>query len=274
MIFVIFLLLSPFQVIVRGHSLDLEEYVAGVVSAELPSSWPIEALKAQAVASRSYALYFILKGRKEFTGSVFDQAWKRKVPGRVKRAVKNTYGEVLVFPEGSVAPGYFHSTCGGMTESPEDVWEGVPHTLSKYILPVECGLGDESPHFFWRREIGTEKFKKVIIDGTLEGKLIGDSELQEVEIERTKSGRARYVIVKLTNGQVRMPGEDFRQLFSLKSTNFNLVLEGGRIVIMGKGYGHGVGMCQWGARALALEGKKYREILRFYFPLLKLKRWY
>ncbi len=281
--------------------LPIEEYLVGVVAAEMPTSWPMSALASQAVVSRSYAIYMQQQGR-VIEASVRDQMWKREAWKqenksdwmRVKEAVDMTRGWVLTFPSGRIAPGFFHSTCGGQTENALELWNNDPDF--KYIVSVKCGKCYESQKFFWRDKIDVRKFveslpyadeieHKIIESKIIDRETVGrknslnfmdeqiiDKDKKIISAERTSTGRISKIFAK--DGE-HIRWADYGMIREILPSNlFTFELDGSHMIFYGRGYGHGVGLCQWGAKKLSEEGKNWKDIIYFYFPLLRLRKIY
>lgn len=248
------------------NSLPFETYVAGVIAAEVGRDWADEALKAQAVVSRTYAAYQRARAEgKDYhiTSSVFHQAYKgSNVNEAINRAVKETEGEILTYG-GKPIIAFYHSTCTGNTELPEEVWgEDVP-----YVQSVPCE-GDYSPYEQWQRRFHVDEIKKA-----LEVKDVKDIRI----ISHTSTGRARLLRVVTGDSETEVRAVDLRRLLGyrdLPSTKFTVSVQGQEVIFEGEGYGHGVGLSQWGALRLAQAGKGYKEILEHYYPGVVLtKQW-
>ena len=240
------------------NELPLEEYIKDVVAAEVGPDWDMEALKVQAVISRTYALF-----QKRINGgspyqiasSVLHQVYKGKNPdARIAYAVSETSGQILAF-NGKLTEALYHSTCGGRTEDAEDVF-GKKYP---YLKPVESSC-DLSPYSSWSRKIKVEEIEKAL----------NTKGIREIRVKSfTSTKRAKQLTVKSRSGTTTINATDFRKALGwsrLPSTNFSLSHHGDSIHFEGKGYGHGVGLCQWGALKMAREGKDYREILSFFYP--------
>ncbi len=240
------------------NELPLEEYVKDVVAAEVSPDWDIEALKAQAVVSRTYALY-----QKRMNGnsiyhiasSVLHQSYKGNKPDiRVSYAVSQTQDEVLTY-NGKLIEAFYHSTCGGMTENPEDVFgKNYPYLKS---LESSCEI---SPYSIWQRRIDLEE-----IERALDLKNIREISI----ISYSASNRVKQLEIIYDGGKTLITANDLRKSLGwnrLPSTKFNMIRDGNILIFEGRGYGHGVGMCQWCALRMAREGKNYKEILAHFYP--------
>ncbi len=275
--------------------LSLEDYLEGVVSAEVPRDWPLEALKAQAVAARSFTLAKLRERGERRTSwqleasimdQVFDHSRRHEMAAR---AVLETRGQFLAISNltanltssltsnSRIAPArarairaattHYHSDCGGQTDEPSDVWGGGEDIgTAKDLCP-------KSARTNWRlvtslSEISTKLRNEALIGGSFR--------VAKLEIEkRSPAGRAQ--VVRLTNDAgkaVRVTGEKMRSVFgymNLRSTLFEIsAASASRIEFSGRGFGHGTGLCQWGSRTMAANGKTYQEILKHYYPKLSL----
>lgn len=249
--------------------LDLESYVKGVLCHEISHKWPLDAIKAQAVAVRTYAIYqkeMMKMKNYDLKADTSSQVYggKSSEMHKTNRAVNFTHGEILNF-SGRIFPTFFHATCGGTTENAGELWK-----ISKESEPLKggrlCSFCLESPHYYW----------KVTMDlKTLERKLAGvyktDEALKNIVVsERNGMGRIRALELKSSgNASFIISAKDFRQLVGpdvLRSTNFTMGIESDRVTFTGKGWGHGVGLCQWGAYGMSKKGYDYKQILEFYYP--------
>jgi stage II sporulation protein D len=249
--------------------LRLEDYVAGVVSGEMPASFPPEALKAQAVAARSYAL--TRKIEAQAAGRAFDigtgvlhQVWAERPSAAARAAADATAGEVLVAGQEPVEA-YFHAACGGRTE-------GGLAALGRdlpYLAPVECGKCGGAPGVAWTLRLGAADLARA-------AGLAGKATAARVAA-RTATGRAERVEVTAGGRTASLAAVDLRQRLGferLPSLAFDVREEKGGFALEGRGRGHGAGLCQWGAAALAREGQGYREILARYYPGTDVVRMY
>ncbi len=250
------------------NTLSLEEYLYSVVPHEMSPSWPAAALEAQAVCARTYVLQRSNPQRAyDVVPSELDQIYTgvatESPQGRA--AVDASAGMVLRFGAG-FAQAMYSSCCGGHTEASHDAWGGAPIS---YLGGVVCTTCTDSPYYRWNRELEVSQVARAF-----------SSELQPVaplqaltEAGVDSSGRIRGFILQGQHGTIPVKGSTFRlrvgsrALPSLLITKFEPSTEAPEsIVIEGGGLGHGVGLCQWGARGQAIEGASFSDILHFYFP--------
>lgn len=251
---------------------SMESYLLGVLPEEMPKSWPLEALKAQAVASRTY-VYKRMRERSrmqfDVENSVHDQVfrWLPVLGGksdvgndRVRQAILETRGQILLDDHDRVYSTFFHSQCGGQTENSKSVWgiSGVSSVKDKY-----CILASKR----WQYSVPKAKLSEMV---RVALNLTDPGEMMRFGIgKRTASGRADFFIAEFANGERhRIRGDQLRSILGydkLKSTQLELVSEANDWAFTGKGFGHGVGLCQWGARAMAEDQKSHKEILAHYY---------
>ena len=247
------------------NELPLEEYLIGLINCEISSAWPMEAVKAQAVIARSYAIYQKQARRGapyQLESSVMDQVYEGcdVEDSRAARGVQETAGEVLSY-EGKVIQAFYHSNCGGHTESAEHVW-GQPVA---YLRGVPCQYCQQANPLKWEQAIPLKK-----VEASLRGAGYQVAGIRELKVQgRNESGRVQDVAVLSGKGRVFVPSVAFRKALGygvVKSTNFELRVSGEDCIVTGTGSGHGVGLCQWGAKQRAGDGFSYREILSYYYP--------
>lgn len=244
----------------------LEDYLAGVLRAEADERWPAEMLRAQAIVARTYAAYHrLLNASKPYhiMASVAHQQFAGRVPAtsRVLAAVQETAGQILRW-EGELFPAFYHTESGGHTEDPRLVFAARNLPALK---PVVCPFSTGSPHFHWTRDLDLNELSEQLRrQGVDVGRLIG------LEVtERTPSLRAVAVTLRGTRGLARLRGTEFRRMVGydvIKSTLFAVAVDDRTARFAGRGYGHGVGLCQWGAKGMAEQGYTARQILAFYYP--------
>ena len=234
---------------------------------EISHQWPIEAIKAQAVAARTYAVYQkeAMKSKNyDLMADTSSQVYggygseKRKT----NRAVNFTYGEILRY-KGKVFPAYFHATCGGVTENASELWKIDIEPLKGERL---CSFCLNSPHYYWKATMDLKTIQK-----KLGGFYKAKGDLGNIVVaERTSTGRVRTLGLKDEKGEsFNISAKDFRSLLGpdfIRSTNFSMILDQDRVIFSGKGWGHGVGLCQWGAYGMSRQGYNYKQILEFYYP--------
>jgi stage II sporulation protein D len=256
------------------ESVDLEDYVASVVAAEVPSSWPKAALEAQAVAARTFAMaQKVAQGplaRFHLRASVLDQAYAQGgATTTAREAARATQGEVLTFGEAPIAA-YFSASCGGRSEAAEEAFH-LPAGATPYLAGAREDDGD--PDRGW-----TARIPLLDISAALRkaGRILAPVSALSVAV-RTPSGRAREIAVGTNGGSRRIGAGELRQILgyeALPSLLFTVDVEKGAAVFRGRGSGHGVGLCQWGARGRALRGSGYRAILAHYYPGAQIRRMY
>lgn len=251
------------------HPLELENYVEGVVASEVPASFALEAQKAQAIAVRTYALWQKAqkKGTKPYDleSSVLDQVYHgvQKENAVAKQATMETAGQVLTW-QNKVVPTFFHSTCGGHTEKAEEVW-GTKHS---HIRSVRCDFCKRSsPSFQWSYSAPAST---VVRQLGLKGAL------RSVRIQQhTSTGRAKKLQVTTNQETKTISALHLRQVLgysNMRSTKItHMRIQKNHLEIDGQGYGHGVGMCQWGTQGMAKQGLKAYQILKKYYPNTTIK---
>jgi len=247
------------------NEVDLEQYLKGVVPAEMPSSWKMEALKVQAVISRTYALYKKGENRgKDFdlVGSILAQAYKgASVENRrSSAAVDMTRGMVLSY-EGAPALTFFHSTSAGPTEDASERWNiDLP-----YLKGVSCPLDRESPYHQWEKTITLSDLENALRKKGFPVHAVATL----TPLKWSRAGRLLTVRILYNGGEIILKAEDLRQALGysiLPSTNFRITSFGKELQFQGMGFGHGVGLCQWGTKVLAEKGFHFEKILLYYYP--------
>jgi stage II sporulation protein D len=259
------------------NRLNIEDYLASVIGKEMYNTWPQEALKAQAVASRSYAV-FKLQRPKSKLFDVLDTTTSQVYVGlegeanSTQEAVKATAGQVLMY-QGKVIEAVFHSSSGGHTENSENVWQNIV----PYLRGVE-DFDQSSPSYQWTLNLTAPQLRQRIPG-------VGDV-LSMMPAKSSSTGRILMLKVQGTKGERLIKGTEVRKALGLKSTLFTAKPEFGLVagksgtsrpvgfLISGRGYGHGLGMSQWGAYSLATQNKTYKEILMHYFQETTLKSVY
>ncbi|MCC3356212.1 stage II sporulation protein D [Bacillus sp. REN16] len=252
------------------ENVPLEEYVVGVLAMEMPAKFEIEALKAQALAARTYVVRQMLSGQKlkvpngaDVSDTVDHQVYKNNEElkaewkgeydwkiEKIRQAVQETQGQILTY-NGEPIDAVFYSTSNGYTESSENVWKNaVP-----YLKSVESPWDVNTEKFHSEIEMPVAEFEQKL------GIKLGNSMEVGKITSRTESKRVATVEV----GGKTFTGVDVRNKLKLRSSDFSWERKGNNIVIQTKGYGHGVGMSQFGADGMAKEGKNYKEIVAHYY---------
>lgn len=259
-------LLKKEGVIYVINVLDLEDYLLSVVPSEMPASWHIEALKAQAIAARTYALYNILHSKyldyhleadvksQMYTGTI-------KEHSNSSLAVHETKGRILVYGE-NLVQAFYHSNSGGITESPEELW-GFKLDYTKPVFSVYCM---NSERFEWEYKITPYQLEKLLN--------LNIGEIQEILIkDTTRSGRVKTLTLKGSKDEKEIEGREFRFTLgasNIKSLLFHVEKLHDQFLFKGRGFGHGVGMSQWGSYNMAKDNKNHEEILKFYYSRVEI----
>jgi stage II sporulation protein D len=264
------------QLIRRGKGLllvnqvDLEEYVKGVVPAEVNSAWHLEMLKVQAVATRTYALYqHMLSSTRDYDvmAGIQDQVYRGRqgIDARVVEAVESTRGLVVTY-QGAPIYAAFSSTAAGITEDAMIVWsKDLP-----YLKGVECPFDIESPYYQWKASLKIETLEKNLRQ---QGFAVGTISAI-TPLAYSRAGRVATIRIVHSSGELTLRGEDLRKAVGytvVPSTQFAVKSVGQDIVFSGYGAGHAVGLCQWGAKELAELGYSFSSILSYYYPGTELR---
>lgn len=244
----------------------LEEYLKGVLAAEMPASYEAEALKAQAISARTFIYKFLMTENKEqipqgadITDSTLQQVYKNqaelkemwknnydKYLDKINQAVNETEGLVMTY-NGELIDSSFFAISNGYTENSEDYWtSSLP-----YLRSVPSPWDKNSPDF-----IETKKFSTKEVESKM-----GVKVSSKIDVQRTSSNRVSSITI---NGK-EITGVDVRKALNLRSTDFSIKVVGDNVEVTTKGYGHGVGMSQYGANSMAKEGKNHKEILEYYY---------
>ena len=253
------------------ETIPLEEYLVGVLAGEMPVSYDIEALKAQAVAARTYTLKKIKTNKQneyDVVDTTNDQVyldetqlknnWQNQYEENIKKieqAINETKGEYITY-KGEIIKAFFFSTSSGKTENCEDVFgEELP-----YLVSV-ASIWDENSPSYEKTEIYTKQdfYNKLGLPY---------EEVLNIEIKRNETNSINTI--KINNNEII--GTDFRKKLGLRSTNVEINEENNKIKITSKGYGHGVGLSQYGAKEMANLGYKYNEILKYYYKGIDIKK--
>ena len=252
------------------NDVEIEDYVMGVVPGEVNAGWHSEVLKAQAVAARTYALYqrTLSAGREyDVVAGTQDQVYQgtKGVDERVARAVESTRG-VVVSHHGRPIYAAFSSTAAGPTEDALNVWsKDLP-----YLRGVDCPFDANSPYYRWRVSVPFDKLEHSLRQIGLPVGTIASL----TPFGYSRAGRVTRLRVLHSQGELILRGEDLRKVVgysTLPSTRFDIETVAQDVIFTGFGSGHGVGMCQWGAKQLAELGYPFQTILAYYYPGTELK---
>jgi stage II sporulation protein D len=259
--------------------IEIEEYIMGVVAGEMPAEFQTEALKAQAVAARTYLLYKLKKNTgnpeqhkdapicsgthcqvyysKDMLLEKFSQDWFDKYWEKIANAVESTRGEILSYDKKVIEP-LFHSTSGGKTENSEEVFG----TFMPYLRSVESPYEEASPKLSASVTIPIADFIKKLNDEYGVNDLTTKNLKTKISlVEMSEGGK----IKELKISDKTLTGREIRTLYNLNSANFKFIQSKDAIQIVTTGYGHGVGMSQYGANGMAAKGHSYEEILKHYY---------
>ncbi len=283
------------------NHVQIEKYLDGLVNSEFNAKWGMGAIDAQVIAARTYAYYQMKQAKNksihfDLDSTIKDQVYdgSMKEDYRSSLSAERTRGQILSHGNAEPIKAYYHSTCGGMTELPEGVWG---RREAGFKRRVTCPYCRESPAFVWDVPLNLFEVSKQIQTGlaSLESyKLqqiknwpakwktdLSTSELQSLEVSAVDpSSRATLVRSTWKKGALKyaldIPATWFRQWVGttkIKSTGFQILPSGsGQCVLRGKGYGHGVGLCQWGAKVMGDRKKNAQDILKFYYPDAQMAR--
>lgn len=266
------------------REMDLGTYLTGVVRAEMPASFSQEALKAQTVAARTYTLYKLQSGGNHAgaadicTDHACCQAWLAETAARsrwgdkaedyekkVRRAVAETDGEVVLYG-GEPILAVFHSSSAGRTRGAEAVWR----SSMPYLQPVDSPEdGEGVPNYYSRADFTAEAFRTRVLAALPEADLSGNVSGWLQEAVTDEAGSVETVKV----GGIRVRGSEVRSMLGLRSACFTWEADGDGITFYVTGYGHGVGLSQYGAETMAAEGADYREILTHYYTGTSVGQW-
>lgn len=254
------------------NELPLENYLAGVINAEISSAWPMDAIKAQAVIARTYAVSrknIRKNAMYHLESSAVDQVYGGSdvEDARSLQGVNETAGEVLTY-KGALIQAFYHSSCGGKTEASENVWGmNIP-----YLHGVDCQYCKGENSF----EVWSQRLTLKQLEGRLVAAGFKASGITDIKVGALNSrGRLKDLVIITPHGKLFIQSNQFRKAIGfgvIKSTNFTVKSSNGELVFTGRGNGHGVGLCQWGAKQHAEAGTKYPEILLHYYPATELKK--
>lgn len=282
---------SP-QISIYNHNtgkiqqMDIEEYLCGVLSGEMPSDFDIEALKAQAVAARTYVIYNQEHESSEHKGAAVctdythcqeyksyeelkeskGEDWIKNSYPKIKQAVSETKGHIITYNDEPIVPLYF-STSSGKTENSEEVFS----TAYPYLRSVDSPYDEQSPKYESTFEISNKDFVSKLEHSYSDISITENNLNSQIKILSRSDGGS---VEKIKVGNKELTGRDIRNILNLNSANFEIKFDTNSIDFVVKGYGHGVGMSQWGAQGMAEEGYKYYEILSHYYKDTTIKDLY
>ncbi len=255
--------------------LGIEKYLSSVVGSEMPAKWPLEALKAQAIASRTYALKQTENQFYDIDSTQKNQVYNglESKTYKTSRAVRSTRSLVLTY-KNKLISALFHSSSGGMTENSQDVWKNK----YPYLSSVK-DFDKNNPKLRWQKKFSSEELQKLF------PKIGGIKKIEILNI--TNTGRVKNMKIFGKYGSDQISGVDIRKRLNLKSTfmrfefvedkkyisyndNSNIPIEK-KLIVLGQGSGHGVGMSQWGAKYMASKGQKAERILKHFYRGVRIK---
>jgi len=247
------------------NNVGLSRYLYGVLPAEVPPGWHSEALKAQAVAARTFAVNKKINNKNkdyDLNCTVLSQVYKGLdiEHEQTNRAVDKTEGEIISY-RGKVIQAFFHANSGGKTASSEEVWGGKLN----YLKAVDDRYAERGSHYTWEISMPPSE-----ISEALSKKGIETGEIYEIKVmDRSESGRVGKMNIVGSSGRKILKGKNFRSCLgvnNLRSTNFDVTRDGGAFLFKGYGWGHGVGLSQEGAKEMAERGRSYKDIITHFYP--------
>lgn len=242
---------------------DFNRYLAGVVSGEVPGSWPLEALKAQAVVARSFALARINERQQKnfhLDSDQSDQVYNAKITAKSIQAVYETDGVILLTDTDRVLKAFYHADCGGQTVRASDVWGNKTFDGGTAADPWCAGRESNK----WQFQVSKESFLSALA-------VMAERSLSTPQSTLNFENKAQLLEI----GDSLFSVQKLRQLFgfsNIRSTISRIDFTGDSVQISGQGYGHGAGLCQWGTLAQVKLGKSYEDVLRHYYPKAKIAR--
>lgn len=267
----------------KVQQMDIETYLYGVISGEMPSEFDIEALKAQAVAARTFVTYKEKEGNPaqhstavvctdfkhcqeyksyETLKKTHGEEWIKNSYSKIKQAVDETKGQTITYNNEPILTLYF-STSSGKTENSEEVFSGK----YPYLQSVDSPYDKSSPKYVSTLKISNKDFVSALKKSYSDIQINQNNLSSQIKIIEKSSGGS-IKIMKVGNKEIT--GRDMRGIFGLNSANFEISFEDDYVDFVVKGYGHGVGMSQWGAEGMAQEGFQYYEILQHYYTGTKI----
>jgi stage II sporulation protein D len=252
--------------------LTLEDYIKGVLPKEVSADWNTEALKAQAVISRTYAIINLNRHSTQRFDmcstthcQVYGGAGVEAAP--CNKAILETQCEVLTY-DGELAQTVFHANCGGHTEDPKYIWNWKD--TPPYLKGVKCNYCTAAPYTNWEKILDESFIRKQLSDNNI-------GKIKNIKIkEKTSAGTAKELKIIHSEGELKLNAYQFRLAigtWQIKSHAFDSIkINGDKFHFKGKGWGHKVGLCQWGAKGMAEKGKTYKQILAYFYPGTKIEK--
>ncbi len=254
------------------EEIGIEEYLPGVIEGEMPLKWQDDAIQAQVIAARSFAIYQMkTKENALYHINKLDLAYKGSYMNQLKtkKIVDKSRGTVMVY-NWELFPGYFHSACGGHTED-------INHVFKLKSIPplsgVDCGHCNKSKYFNWKTKLGKDEIEKKLDTSQNKVKRVRNLITEGIGL----GGHCSTIKIEHSGGTKRINANNFRILIGpnkLRSTSFRVKGEGRSFVFEGSGWGHGVGLCQYGTQDMAKSGFKWFDILKHYYPKIDLVKIY
>lgn len=248
---------------------ELEDYVFSVVASEMPANFELEALKAQAVAARTYVIQQMYVGKGTIADTTSDQVYKNELElqkqwgndyaekrDKIKQAVEATAGKIIMYHDEPITPTFF-SMSNGYTENAEDYW-GNPYP---YLKSVESKWEESLPNFTEQQTFTYAQLNEKLQTN------INPNEIPHIKIERTASNRVNQLYIN----DHSLSGREVREKLGLRSNDFTIVQNDAHFIFTTKGFGHGVGMSQYGANEMAKLGKTFEEILTYYYQQVEIE---
>ncbi len=255
------------QTLLVVNYINVEDYLKGVLYHEVSHWWPKEALRAQAIVARTFALYQASVNKDkdyDVTCDIYSQVYGGATSEkfRATRAINRTRGKVLTY-KGKIFPAYYHATCGGHTEDASVLW----NTNLPVLKGTKCGFCKRSPHYNWQLKLPLSQIQE-----TLRKKGFIISSIKSIEPKKIdNSGRILKLKITSKEKPLLISAKEFRQFLGpnlIRSTNFKVKIDDIKMhaIFEGIGWGHGVGMCQWGAHFMSKKKYTAGEILEYYYP--------
>jgi stage II sporulation protein D len=246
--------------------LPIEDYIKGVLPKEVSANWSIEALKSQAVISRTYAITNLNRHSTQgfdVCSTIHCQVYDGYgiEADSCNKAVLETQCRVLNYDE-KFAHTVFHANCGGHTEDPKYIWNWKD--TPPYLKGVKCGYCAAAPHTKWEKTLDEKFIREQLSDNNI-------GKIKSIKIKgKTSAGATKKLKITHSKGEVTLNAYKFRlavDAWQIKSHAFDFIkTDGDKFYFKGRGWGHKVGLCQWGAKGMAEKGKTYKEILAYFYP--------